>query len=368
MITDRSTPSRRSLDDFVGGRDNNFNLIRFIAASAVLFSHSFALSSGDRRSEPLSQSLGITFGTIAVDVFFLTSGFLITASLLARRNVPSFAFARILRIYPALITAVVLTVAVIGLGFTSLAPTEFFSNPQTWAYLARNATLVTGVAHTLPGALEHNPWPHAVNASLWTLPYELAMYTLLALVWLAIASIRASHDRWFRLAVSAIALLAMLIVLGQFDVPAKNGIRLTAMFFTGASFYLFRQSIPMDARLFALSGLALVASTLDRAAFSVIYPLALPYAVFCAAYLPGGVLRQFNRLGDYSYGVYVYAFPVQQMLAASIVGITALPMLCLSFTTTLMLAIGSWHFVEKRALRWKTGRAAVQPTFRQGRP
>jgi len=366
MTTDRSTPSRRSLDDFVGGRDNNFNLIRFIAASAVLFSHSFALSSGDRRSEPLSQSLGITFGTIAVDVFFLTSGFLITASLLARRHVPSFAFARILRIYPALVTAVLLTVAAVGLGFTSLAPSEFFSNSQTWAYLARNATLVTGVAHTLPGALEHNPWPHAVNASLWTLPYELAMYTLLALVWLAIASLRASHERWFHLAVSAIALLTAIVFLGQFDVPAKNGIRLTAMFFVGACFYLFRRSIPVDKRLFAVLALAILASGFDRGAFQIVYPLALPYVVFCAAYLPGGVIRAYNRLGDYSYGVYVYAFPVQQLLAASIPGITPASMLGLSFVTTLALAVLSWHGVEKRALQWRrsglqTGHGSAQP-------
>ena len=352
MTTDRSTPSRRSLHDFVGGRDNNFNLIRFIAASAVLFSHSFALSSGDRRLEPLSQSLGITFGTIAVDVFFLTSGFLITASLLARRDVPSFALARMLRIYPALITAVVLTVAVVGLGFTSLAPSEFFSNSQTWAYLGRNATLVTGVAHTLPGALEHNPWPNAVNASLWTLPYELAMYALLAIVWLAIDSLRASHDRWFRLAVSAIALLAAIVFLGQFDVPAKNGIRLTAMFFTGASFYLFRRSIPVDKRLFAALALAILASGFDRSAFQIVYPLALPYVVFCAAYLPSGFIRGYNRLGDYSYGVYVYAFPVQQLLAASVPRISALPMLGLSFAATLALAILSWHLVEKRAVQW----------------
>ena len=112
--------SHGNLGAHVGNRDNNFTLIRFIAASLVLFSHSFALSVGTASAEPLHTSLHITFGQIAVDVFFLTSGFLVTASLLARGSIKTFAKARCLRIYPGLIVAVLLTTLVIGWRFTVL--------------------------------------------------------------------------------------------------------------------------------------------------------------------------------------------------------------------------------------------------------
>jgi peptidoglycan/LPS O-acetylase OafA/YrhL len=104
-----------TLGDYVGGRDNNFNLIRFLAASAVLLSHSFPLSNGDPTTEPLRSWLGLSAGEIAVDVFFLTSGFLVAGSLLTRHSVSGFAVARALRIYPAMVVSVLLTVPVVGL-------------------------------------------------------------------------------------------------------------------------------------------------------------------------------------------------------------------------------------------------------------
>jgi peptidoglycan/LPS O-acetylase OafA/YrhL len=321
----------------------------------VLLSHSFALSSGDKRTEPLSQSLGITFGYIAVDVFFLTSGFLIASSLVARKNLLGFAAARCLRIYPALVVAVLLTVAVVGCWFTTLTLPAFLSSAETWLYVGRNTTLFTGVAHRLPGAFAETPWPFAVNASLWTLPYEMGMYVLLAGVWWMVARLQSSDDRWLGWAVGGIAVFAMAGHISHQELLSKNAVRLTAMFFTGSATYLFRRRIPVDGRMYAALTVVILASALDRQVFWLVYPLALPYVVFCSAYLPRGWLRQFNRVGDYSYGIYVYAWPVQQMLAASIIGISAWSMLVLSFAATLVLAVLSWHFVEKRALRLKLG-------------
>lgn len=84
------------LSNFTQGKDNNFNLIRMIAALAVLVTHSFALAIGTQDAEPFRQSLGMTMGAIAVDVFFVTSGFLVTASLLTRQNTIEFIWARAL--------------------------------------------------------------------------------------------------------------------------------------------------------------------------------------------------------------------------------------------------------------------------------
>src|SRR5487761_1170379 len=107
------------LSEAARGRDNNFNLLRFLAAFAVLISHSFSLATGVSDAEPLRAAYGLTWGDIAVDVFFVTSGFLVTASLLKRRSATAFVWARVLRIFPALWLMLFLTVFGMGLALTS---------------------------------------------------------------------------------------------------------------------------------------------------------------------------------------------------------------------------------------------------------
>ena len=101
------------LSSLNNGRDNNFNLIRVIAALAVLVTHSFALVMGSGDFEPLRKIVGISFGQVAVDIFFVTSGFLVTSSLLKRKSTVEFVWARVLRIYPALWMMLVLTVFIL---------------------------------------------------------------------------------------------------------------------------------------------------------------------------------------------------------------------------------------------------------------
>lgn len=127
------------------GRDNNFNLIRLLAALAVMVSHSFALALGGGSFEPFRSSLGMSPGMIAVDVFFATSGFLVTASLLSRRNPIEFIRARGLRIFPGLLVVLALTVFVLGPVFTSLPLSTYFTEWETYRYLVKCLTLITGV-------------------------------------------------------------------------------------------------------------------------------------------------------------------------------------------------------------------------------
>ena len=344
-----------TLGDYVGSRDNNFNLIRFLAASSVLLSHSYPLSNGDPTTEPLRTWLGLSAGEIAVDVFFLTSGFLVAGSLLTRHSVSGFAIARALRIYPAMVVSVLLTVLVVGLWFSSSTPSSFVASPETWRYIAKNVTLVTGVAYKLPGAFELTPLRLAVNGSLWTLPYELAMYGMLAATWLAMATLRLRPEKRFGGGVVLICLVAVSIEILRLPTHrfVPGGWHLGAMFFAGSSLYAFRKHVPLDMRVFFVFLILLGLSSADKTAFALVYLVTLPYLVLYLAYVPGGLLRRFNRLGDYSYGMYIYAFPVQQMLAASLQGIRPLQMLIASFVITLALAIASWHLFEKRALALK---------------
>ena len=94
------------LSDVIDSKNNNFNLIRMIAATAVIISHSYALALGDRDAEPIKNIIGISLGEIAVNIFFITSGLLVCRSICFRSNLKSFIVARVLRIYPALIFSV----------------------------------------------------------------------------------------------------------------------------------------------------------------------------------------------------------------------------------------------------------------------
>ena len=125
---------RWKLADFTEGRDNNFNLIRIVAALVVLITHSFALAAGTSAAEPFQKSLGMTTGSIAVDAFFITSGFLVTASLSKRRSVLDFVVARALRIFPALLVMLLLTVFGIGVFFTSMPVQGYLAAYKTYFY------------------------------------------------------------------------------------------------------------------------------------------------------------------------------------------------------------------------------------------
>jgi peptidoglycan/LPS O-acetylase OafA/YrhL len=124
-------------------------------------------------------------------------------------------------------------------------------------------------------------------------------------------------------------------------------------FFAGATFHVLKERISLSRPLFWLLLVALLASVIDKRAFFVVYSLAAPYLLFYFAYVPAGFIRHYNRVGDYSYGVYIYAFPVQQSIAALIPHVSVLSMFLMSATITLMLAVLSWHLLERHALNLK---------------
>lgn len=345
-------------------RDNNFNLLRVVAALAVLVSHSTVLTGGAPNAEPGRALLGLSLGSIAVDVFFVTSGFLVTASLLRRQSLLAFVWARCLRVYPANLAMVLLLVFGLGLTFTTVAWPAYLSDPQTLEYLVKNATLYVGVTFRLPGVFAHNAFPDIVNGSLWTMPHELHMYTAVALVWaLCRPFARHGHAAVFRRTVIALTIIAaVLLVANDLTNPAprENGfLMLFFMFFSGASAQLLRERVRLSQRVFwPLLG-ALVLSAFNKHVFFAVYLCALTYLVLFLAYVPSGLVRRYNRLGDYSYGIYIYAFPVQQVIAALLPGISRLGMVATAAPATLLLAIPSWHLLERRALAFK--RRGAQP-------
>jgi peptidoglycan/LPS O-acetylase OafA/YrhL len=344
------------LSHYTEDRDNNFNLIRIVAAFAVLITHSFALSIGTGTTEPFRDSLGMTMGSIAVDVFFMTSGFLVTGSLLARDSMLEFLWARALRVFPALLVMVLLTVFALGPLMTSWPLASYFADSQTYVYLVKCATVVSGVVYNLPGLFEDNPFKQAVNGSLWSLPYEIRMYAILAIAWAAWRVTKRAGLRMFAPTVVTAAVSAGLYVIARhFLRPSDDQFAtLFFMFFLGAAFYVLRARIVLSRSWFWLSVVALlVSSMVDRHAFFLVYMLTIGYTVLYLAYIPSGFVRAYNRVGDYSYGVYIYAFPVQQSVVALTPGISVALLCVISAFVTLLFAALSWHLLERRALGFK---------------
>jgi peptidoglycan/LPS O-acetylase OafA/YrhL len=302
--------------------------------------------------------LGYTLAGIAVDVFFATSGFLVCASLMRLDDFKAFFKARALRIFPALVVMSVLLAFVLGPLFTTLPLHDYFSRSEVYKLLVKDSTILTGVKFKLPGVFDGHPMDEVVNGSLWTLPFELRCYLVLALLWFVAGFVRRGPLHAFmRLSVVGSALMLVAFwATHAIGYKHWHTFRLFFFFFSGAAFWMLRTRISMRGPMAALASGVLLLAIAVPSLFFWLYPLVLTYLVLYAAYVPGGWIRGFNRLGDYSYGIYIYAFPVQQSLVALLPGITPAQMIVAATATTLPLAMLSWHLVEKPMLARKDTR------------
>jgi peptidoglycan/LPS O-acetylase OafA/YrhL len=344
----------RTIADLDHGRDNNYQLIRLIAASLVVLAHSYFLSTaGDR--EPLRMLTGYKhFGELGVQVFFVISGYLVTKSFVSRAGLPTFLAARALRIFPALIVAVVFTVFVIGAIATTLPLKSYLVHDTTLYYLFGNVTLLRE-AYELPGVFADNPLPNAVNGSLWTLFTEVRLYLLVGFA--GAVGFLAGRSRFNIVLMFTVLLGLYFPELFQFLRHLLNLIfidpRLPLYFLFGAVCFFNRDVIPVHWAVIVV--LALIALVLHGTSlFPYAFDVAACYGVLFCAYAPYALwLRKFNSAGDYSYGLFIYAFPVQQWVVTHWRDIELVPMIAASFAATLPLAIASWHWIEKPALAFK---------------
>jgi peptidoglycan/LPS O-acetylase OafA/YrhL len=361
------------LSEYTTNRDNNFNLIRFIAAFTVLYTHSFSLLSGDMNDEPMRVFLGMSLGDISVDIFFITSGFLITSSYINRGNLIAFAWARILRIYPALIVAVTLSVFVLGVWFTNLNILEYLSHPDTYKYFFKNIMLLFGIDFFLPGVFQDIPWKGAVNGSLWTLTYEIRMYIILAFILTFIVCLNKKVPKiTFKNILLFLGILSVLVLIYNHFIPLREGsvfvskfIRLFSAFFIGAMFFVWKDNIVLSYKWFMILLVLLILSSVDKDLYFVMYSLTLAYLIFFIAYVPKGNILKFNKFGDYSYGLYIYAFPIQQILIALNPNISILMLIIMSFLLTLISAVLSWNLIEKRFLKKKNNYKFIEKILKK---
>lgn len=332
-----------------GGRDNNLNLMRMLAASAVLVSHAFPITLGSGAHEPLDILVGRSLGSVAVSIFFVISGFLITRSFDRTERLVNWGAARFLRLFPGLLVALLLTVFVLGPLTTSLPLADYFRHSETLSYLPRNLSLLF-LQYPLPGVFDNAAYPEVINGSLWTLFYEVACY--LGVLVAGLLGMFASPLRGKIFIVACFTLLAVTSVdpvQAHLHPKLQMLLKMSWPFSIGTAFYVFRNQLPLNPIL-AMLLCAVAAAARFTPAFDILFMLALSYSVFVLAYLPAGRIRAYNRVGDYSYGIYIYAFPVQQLAVHLFPQMTPLQNILMAFPLTLALAMLSWTFIEKPAL------------------
>lgn len=328
--------------------ENNFDFLRFFAASAVVIGHCYWLS-GLGEVEPVRLFTGsMDTADIAVNLFFVMSGFLIAASWINSRSTLDFAAKRALRIFPALAVSTLFTTFIVGPLATGLSLSDYLLSSQTMRYLT-NIALVT--QFHLPGVFTENPFPDTVNGSVWTLPYEVLMYATLLMLGLL--------KLFGRIMVLVVPLMLIVVHfhlaphLGLESDILRKATRLGMFFFLGSALYLYRASLPWNWKV-ALALLALTLLSARTELWLYFHVLTLPYLTIYLAHLKIPRLARFGKNGDFSYGIYIFSFPLQQLLMHWLNPQLSLPtFMALSLSISIAVAALSWHLIESPALRLK---------------
>ncbi len=350
----RPSDSSRRLSDFDFSH-NGIGFLRFFFASLVVWSHAFNL--GGFGIDPLSAfTKGVEDGgTIAVDGFFVLSGFLIARSFERTGHLGRYLWHRALRIFPGFWACLV----VVAFGFAPLVYVHeratlagFFAGPNSpWTYLSSNALLVMN-QYDIGGLLAGAPVPLLFNHSLWTLQYEFLCYLMVGALGTLVLVMRKPALFLLPLGLCFALFAAASWYRSLEQVPtALRAFELYTFFAIGLCAYVFRERLPVRGSLACLS-LLLVAATIATRAYGLVLPFALSYlTLYVAMFLP---LRDFDKRCDLSYGIYIYAFPISQLSTAFGVAREGfMAYLGLAYFASLAFAAASWFGIEKRSLALK---------------
>jgi peptidoglycan/LPS O-acetylase OafA/YrhL len=337
---------------------NNFDLLRLVAALTVIFSHSYLISVGTQRDEPLVWLTHnqCSLGLAAVFVFFVISGYLVTESYCRNPNPGGFVLRRAMRIYPGLLVNGLVTAFVLGPIVTTLPLAAYLHDPGLRDFLVEIAAMWPGPI-ALPGVtFSDNTVRLLINGALWTLIFEVMMYATVLVL---------GVGRMLKLS-TAIVLLVVGIVAIYWDERSslawlgylRGWLWMLSHFAAGMVLYFLRERVVFR-WYYALAALALLLASSQFGEFYICFSLAGGYLTLYAAkarYWPR--LDYTRHVGDLSYGIYIYGWPCEQFVMWLRGGRAQWWEIALGgLALTLPLAWLSWHGIEKWALRWAHGRA-----------
>lgn len=333
-----------------GESGNNFGTLRIAFALLVIIGHAPELIDGNRERDFLVRMTGNAFsGDLAVDGFFLISGYLITKSARSSRSVTGYIGKRIARIYPGFIAAFIVSLLLFG----TLSGGSISDVP-----VVKSAVKLFSLGlPVLPGSFAGLPHPD-LNGSMWTISYEFRCYLLA----IGIAFISTKARRPYFLAVITGFSVLYFYRDALPDIPHGSAIfgsstatiRLTFIFLVGSAYYIWRDVISLTRRGAVL---ALTACT----AFLFVPPLAEPAFAIFGGYLifwyalatPANHLSRWIDRTDPTYGLYLYAWPIQNLIIQTIPDVTPLTLIAVTLPIVFCFALLSWHCVERPFLRPK---------------
>jgi peptidoglycan/LPS O-acetylase OafA/YrhL len=333
------------LVEHLGNRHNSLDLLRLLAASLVILGHSYAIVGSG--VDPMAAWNGVTFsGGFALYIFFFLSGLLVTYSFLNRPDPGHWFASRVLRIVPGLCVCLLLTTFVLGSLSSTLPLKRYLTDRETWDYFLGNV-LFMRTRYFLPGVFT-NHVDKAVNGPLWSLYLEVRLYLFAGiLLW----AFRGRRREWLTFALLGLAAVGLTAPKWIF-VFGENGNHAicSALFLMGALCALWSDRVVISGVWLAVLFLA-VNHYVRTPAFTPLF-----FFFSCGFVLCFGYSRWLSRIrlpGDYSYGMYIYGWPVQQFVADRFPHLSPLQNTGAALVGTAAVAAMSWHLVEKRSLAQK---------------
>jgi peptidoglycan/LPS O-acetylase OafA/YrhL len=318
---------------------NSFDLLRLAAAALVVWSHQHALLG---MPEPAVVALNASFGGVGVFIFFAISGYLNTLSIARHNSVQTFLVNRALRIYPALWACVLFTVA---LGLCVASDLHAYLGPRLMSFIVKNTTLLFGFEGGAAGVFEANPFPLALNGSLWTLQYEVKLYVVLAVLFAASRYSLFAPIVLFAAFVTTLALMHLGVL--QPYQGDQYWIQFSTPFLAGSAIASIEMLLGMPVAIGSLALTAAIVTIVGNQLFA--RELLLTPFIIMVGRVP--LPRRFQPRIDVSYSTYLYAFPIQQTVVMYTRDFWAA--LAISTGVTLALATISALLIERPALRLK---------------
>lgn len=330
-------------------RDNNFNFLRLVLALLVILSHSPQLIDGNENREPLARLVGFTsLGKLAVECFFLLSGYLIVQSWLQSPHIGSFLKKRILRIYPGFIVASFLCAFVVGpLG----AHAEQYFSAFWYGGFVKSVFFLK--IPEVPDVFQGQPYP-SVNGSMWSISLEFTCYLLV--LFLGSLAIFRKKILWLFLSIGlySVALYAALGLPWAYFSASDPLFRLGAFFSIGGCFFLYRDFVAYKFSWALICALIIFLCVFVAKIHYLIFAVAGAYLLFYLAFTPVNFLKRFNRMPDVSYGVYLYGWPIQKLILWYFPATTPAVLFIVSALMSLLLGAASWYAVEKPFMKLRS--------------
>jgi len=338
---------------------NNFDFLRLVFAICVIITHSYALS-GEEEFDWLYQLTAgqVKFSTLGVSGFFIISGYLIFESFTRSDTLKSYFFKRALRIYPALLVVLILTL-LLGSFVTTKGLASYLYSRSFWTYVPKNLFLFANLQYSIDGVFESNPYPSAINGSLWTIPYEVFFYMVLATFFFIKHKPKAIPSCLIVLYILLLfATIYFTTNLVQYSIP-RIGLELhqisrLGVFFSAGSIlaaikfkrFRYRQSL-------LLFSVIILGVSFILGQFLFVQYIILPIVVISIGLKSTRPFADVSTIvGDLSYGLYLYSFPVQQTLMYYF-DFDSFALLCYTLPITGFMAFLSWNLIEKPALKYK---------------